>query len=330
VRWQTVAFRLLLAGPLVPAVGLTLLRLLEPQPGVLVRLTSFVPLALPLYVLAFALVLGKLVFPGRESMRPWLAVMVLVLVGTGLHAWWLRPEFTGSRPDPAHGAQKLQVMTMNLFKGAADPATVVRTAALERIDILVLEEITPSTLRKLEQFGLSEAFPYRAGVPQDGAKGTMAFATYRISGAERINTTLGAWSFDVVLPQGMLRMYAVHVRPPFGGARDWRDDLALIRKTAEKDRGLDLIAGDFNATPDHKPFRDLIDLDLRSAAERTNAGWQTTWPDHGEKSFLGIPLPRLIQIDHVLVGRSMTATKTETFSIKGADHRAVVAEVANR
>lgn len=330
MRWHTVLFRLVLAGLLVPAVGLTLLRLLEPEVGVLVRLTSFAPVALPLYFVAFAMVLGKLVFPGTESVRAWTTLMAVVLVGTGLHAWWISPQFIGSRPDPGHGEQKLQVMTMNLFRGAADPSAVVETAALERVDVLVLQEVTPEALRELEEFGLSEAYPYRAGEPQEGVRGTMAFATYRIRAVQRLETEFDSWSFDVVLPRGLLRVYAVHAQPPFGEANGWRADLAVMAKAAEKDRELDLLVGDLNATPDHAEFRKLIDFDLRSAAERSNAGWQPTWPDNGEKTYGWFTMPRLVQIDHVLVGRSMTATSTETFSIKGSDHRALVAEVAFR
>jgi endonuclease/exonuclease/phosphatase (EEP) superfamily protein YafD len=306
------------------------LRLLEPERGLLVRLTSFTPVALLLYFVALALVLGKLVFPSTESVRAWTAVMVVVLVGAGLHAWWISPQFLGSHPDAGDGEPKLQVMTMNLFRGAADPSLVIETAALKRVDILVLEEVTPEALRELEEFGLSEAYPYRAGIPEDGVDGTMAFATYRIRGVDQLDTGFDSWSFDVVLPDGLLRMYAVHARPPYGDAAGWRADLAAIAKAAENDRELDLLVGDLNATPDHAQFRELIDLDLRSAAERANAGWQPTWPDNGKKTYGWFTMPRLVQIDHVLVGRSMTATSSETFSIKGSDHRALVAEVAFR
>lgn len=330
MRWQTALFRLFLAALVGPAVGLTLLRILQPDVGVLVRLTSFVPLALALYGAAFLLVLGKLVFPGRDSVRAWTAVMAVVVVGLVLHGWWISPQFLGSRPDPADDARPVQVMSMNLFRGAADASTVLETAALERVDVLVLEEVTPAALRELEEFGLEEAYPYRAGVPQEGVEGTMAFATHRIRAVEQLKTEFDSWSFDVVLPEGALRVYAVHAQPPYGEANGWRSDLSSIATAAEKDRDLDLIVGDLNATPDHAEFRAFIDLDLRGAAERVNAGWQPTWPDHGEKSFLGIPLPRLVQIDHVLVGRTMTATSSETVSIRGSDHRALIVEVAFR
>jgi endonuclease/exonuclease/phosphatase (EEP) superfamily protein YafD len=330
MRWQTALFRLVLAGLLVPAIGLTLLRILHPELGVLVRLTSFVPLGLLLYAAAFAMALGKVVFPGRESTRAWTGVTAVAVAGLGLHGWWLSPQLLGSSPGPADDARHVQVMTMNLFRGAADPATVLQTAALERVDVLVLEEVTPEALRELEKFGLEEAYPYRVGAPREGVEGTMAFASQRIRGAEKLGTDFDSWSFEVVFPEGPLRMYAVHAQPPLGKADGWRADLSALAEAAEDDRDLDLVIGDFNATPDHSEFRVFDDLDLHSAAERANAGWQPTWPDHGEKTFLGIPLPRLVQIDHVLVGRTMSAISSTTVSIKGSDHQGLIVEVANR
>ena len=132
------------------------------------------------------------------------------------------------------------------------------------------------------------------------------------------------------MPQGLLRLFAVHPRSPLDSAASWADDLEAIIDAAEADRELDLIVGDLNATPDHWPLHDLADLDFHSAAERTNSGWQPTWPDHGFRTFLGIPLPRLVQIDHVLVGRSMAAIATNPAEIEGSDPRAVIAEVAFR
>jgi endonuclease/exonuclease/phosphatase (EEP) superfamily protein YafD len=330
MRWQTALFRLTLVGLVAPAVGLTVLRILQPDAGVLVRLTAFVPVALVLYAPALALVLGKLVFPGTESMRAWTVVMGVIVLGLVLHVWWISPQFTGSHPEPADDSQRLQVMSMNLLRGQAELSTVLETAALEKVDVLVLEELTPEALAELEQFGLRTAYPYRVGTPEDGVAGTMAFATHRIRDEQKLDTGFGSWAFEVVLPDGPLRMYAVHARPPYGDAVGWRTDLATIAQAAEADRGLDLIVGDLNATPDHEEFRAFIDLDFRSAAERVNAGWQPTWPEHGEKSVLGLPLPRIVQIDHVLVGRTMAATSSETVSISDTDHRGLIVEVGFR
>ena len=45
---------------------------------------------------------------------------------------------------------------------------------------------------------------------------------------------------------------------------------------------------------------------------------------------IGLALPPLAQIDHVLVGPSMAAVGMHTVDLPGSDHRGVVAEVARR
>lgn len=331
MRWPTLLLRPVLAGLLLPALGLTVLRVLGPEPGLLVRWTSFAPLAIPLYAAALLLLVAKLVLPGRDSWRPWALVAAVTAAGLGVHLWWISPQFTGSAPEPAADG-RLQVVTMNLLKGAADPAMVVETAAVERADVLVLQEVTPDALRELDRYGLAEAFPYRAGEPREGVVGTMAFAVHRIRAVEKLETGFDSWAMNVVTPQGQLRLYAVHTQPPTAAhEKGWGEDLDILVEAAEEDRELDLLVGDLNATGDHAPFRRLTaDADLRSAAELANSGWQPTWPDHRLHSVLGVALPLVVQIDHVLVGRSMTSTETRAFSVDGSDHRAVVAEVAWR
>ena len=45
---------------------------------------------------------------------------------------------------------------------------------------------------------------------------------------------------------------------------------------------------------------------------------------------LGVPLPRLVHIDHVMVARTLTALTVEHLELPRSDHMAVVAEVALR
>jgi endonuclease/exonuclease/phosphatase (EEP) superfamily protein YafD len=329
--WPTLVFRLLLAGLVATGLVLTLLRLTHPESGLAVRATSFAPLAVPLYLLALGFLVGKLVFPGRDSWQPWAALTVVVAGALALHVMWLVPLFTGNAPEPAAGKQRLQVMSVNLHHGEGDPARVVETAAIERVHILVLQEVTIEELRELDRYGIGEAFPYRAGDPGEGPAGTMVFSSFPLRGAARLDTAFGSWAMTVAAPGGPLRLYAVHPRPPLGDAESWRNDLDSLRKAAEADRDLDLMVGDFNSTADHAEFRAFSDdADLHDAAELANAGWTPTWPDQGFKTVLGFPVPPLVQIDHVLVGRSMTATEVSTFTVEDTDHRGVLVEVAPR
>lgn len=330
MRWPTVVFRVLLAVLLIPAVVLTVLRFLQPDVGVLIRTVSFTPLALPLYFASFLLLLFAVVRRRGGGRRLVTAGVVVSLAGLAVHAFWVAPLWTGSAAEPADDSLTYRVMTLNLLRGHADAAEVIETAAEEGVSVLVLEEMTPEALAELEEFGLAEAFPFRAGEPDDGITGTMAFATHRIRVAERLDTDLGSWSFEVVMPTRSVRMYAVHVRPPWEDAEAWADDLDALADAADGDRELDLIIGDLNATPDHQQLQRFADLDFRSSAERTNAGWQPTWPDNGKRKLWFVPMPRLVQIDHILLGRTMAATQTGSTSIDGTDHRAVIAEVGAR
>jgi endonuclease/exonuclease/phosphatase family metal-dependent hydrolase len=124
---------------------------------------------------------------------------------------------------------------------------------------------------------------------------------------------------------GKYTLFAVHPYAPTDIAK-WRRDHHLIR-TAVVDEQPDLIVGDLNATTDHPQLRALAQAGYRSAAELANEGWQPTWPATGV-SVLGISVPRVVGIDHVLVGPTFAAIDTRTLDIPESDHQALVAEVA--
>jgi len=121
----------------------------------------------------------------------------------------------------------------------------------------------------------------------------------------------------------------VHPQPPSLVADYWRSDQLAVR-TAATEEDVDVVAGDLNATPDHASLVGLAADGFRSAAEVANQGWQPTWPAFGSRRVLGLPLPPVVRIDHVLVGLRVAALGTETVAVDGSDHLAVVAELALR
>ena len=150
----------------------------------------------------------------------------------------------------------------------------------------------------------------------------MVFTRERPEDASPLGTTWDGWELRV----GSLTMLAVHPVSPVD-VSEWREDHVAVREAAVA-ADADLVVGDLNATTDHEPMRRLADEGFRSATELANEGWQPTWPARGRTSLVGIPLPHLVQIDHVLLGPSLAALGTRTLDIPGTDHRAVVAEVA--
>lgn len=308
---------------LAPALLLTGVRLLDVEVGWLVRLESFTPWAIALYAVALAaLLLVVLLRRGRR--RPVLLLAGLVALGLALHAWWFAPMVTGSAPAPAADTEPLTVMSANMRRGEGDGIQLVAAASNERVDVLVVQEITPRLLQEMEAAGLSSLMPYRAGQPGASSVGTMAFAREEITGVERLRTGLGSWAFTVA---GM-RVFGVHPAYPLE-LQSWQRDHAALRE-AVREQEPDLVVGDFNATADHEPMQRLQEAGYRDAAELTNAGWQPTWPTNGGFSVLGVALPTAVAIDHVLVGPRMTALETRTLVIDDADHAALVARVARR
>ena len=76
--------------------------------------------------------------------------------------------------------------------------------------------------------------------------------------------------------------------------------------------------------------RALLRAGTADAAERLNTGWQPTWPANGEFHLLGLPVPTLVQIDHVLVGPRLAALGVRIVWLDGTDHHGVLAELALR
>ncbi|WP_309650379.1 endonuclease/exonuclease/phosphatase family protein [Nocardioides sp.] len=316
---------LLCVGLLLPGVALTVVRLVEPDLARTTQLQAFTPLGLPLY--AAALLLLLLLALRRATRHRLLVVPIAVAVaGLALHAVWFAPLVSGSVPRSATDAPTTGVMTANLLAGAGDATRLVVEASEAGTDVLVVSEVTRGDVAEMEGVGLSDVFPHRLGQAEaaDGFVGaTMVFSREPIELVETLDTT-----FDGMLVRtGDLTFLAVHPAPPTLYA-DWKADHRAILEVAERE-GVDVIAGDLNATLDHAPLRALVDAGYRDAAEITNAGLAATWPVDGGFPLLSL-LPPSVAIDHVLVSEARTVTRTRTVDVPGSDHRAVLATVAPR
>lgn len=309
------------AAALLPAATLTVARIIDPGSSLGVQLEAFTPYALPLYVVAL-LVTGVAAARWAGRRRRLLVGAGLALAGMIAHGWWFAPQVLGGTPEPAAGGESTVVMTSNLLKGEADADELVEAVRSAGADILVANEITPTVLDDMEGAGLDELLPHRVGKPDPDVEGTMVFARGPVELVTMLDTELDSMVVDV---DGQTIM-AVHPSSPLY-IDDWHTDHDAILAAAREYRPR-LIAGDFNATPDHPPLRRLRDAGYRDAAEITNS-WQPTWPANGHFPLLRI-FPPLVPIDHVLVDDSLTVLDTRTVQLDGTDHRPVIAEVAPR
>ena len=105
-------------------------------------------------------------------------------------------------------------MNANLFAGKADAEDVVDAVRREHVDVLVVEEITPDELGRLDAAGLAGLLPNRVGEPDPDVAGTMVFSNEQL-GAPAL---LGRTSHDLKRELGAAyEREVVH-----------RDDLVLL------------------------------------------------------------------------------------------------------
>jgi endonuclease/exonuclease/phosphatase (EEP) superfamily protein YafD len=313
---------------LVPALLVTTARALDLPGGLWVRLVAFTLPATVLYIAAaFLLTLAWLRGRGGLAVR---VLAVVALVGVALHAYWSSGPFVGGSPAEAAGRNRINVMTSNLRFGQGDTARVAGLVASHHVDVLVLEEVTPAAVAGLRSAGLERVLSHHAGRPvAETTAGTMVFSRTRLSHVHLLQTRFQSYSLDVALPgsRATLHLVAAHPGPPTGDISRWHADQAAVRRAAAGLRGPAVIAGDLNATMDHSPLRELAGRGYDDAATAAKSGWQPTWPSAGIVAPLGVAMPSMVAIDHVMA-RGIRPTHTQTFVVDGTDHRALLATLA--
>ncbi|AKU15936.1 hypothetical protein VV02_08835 [Luteipulveratus mongoliensis] len=309
---------------LVGSAVLALLRSTDPGTTRLAELAAFAPVGLPLAlvgVIAVALAL-------RPSFgRAGLAIVVAGALLTCLHGWWLAPLYVASSPSGTGPA--MVVMAQNLEYG--DVSHVQEVAGRLDVDVLCLSDIGPDQLASIRATpALARAYPYSAGVTEEGTGGTIVMSRYPLS-TTWSSTSGRSLTVKVSGPTGPTSVVAVHPYPVYE-TQAWHDDYAEIgtylrRTFGTNPRSPVVIAGDFNASSDNTPFRRIVGIGYRDGAADTNAWYQPTWPAGSKRRTFGIPVPPLVTLDHVLASRALAITNLHTVRVSGADHRAVVATV---
>ena len=226
------------------------------------------------------------------------------------------------RAEAGAGGRPLVVMSANLLVGGADATAVVRLVREHDVDVLSLQELTPDALRRLDAAGVGDLLPGRAvrSDPRWSGIGLLARAPLRAVPPRRGGA---ATQLEAVLsPRDgpALRLVAVHPLPPVSRANTRAWQLALRRLPGPRAGGTPrVLIGDFNATLDHREMRRLLARGYVDAADATGDGLRPTWPTTGRR----LPLT----IDHVLFPAPIRVRRVSLHTVRGSDHRAVIAEL---
>ncbi|MEU9079719.1 MULTISPECIES: endonuclease/exonuclease/phosphatase family protein [unclassified Kitasatospora] len=278
-------------------------------------------LALPMVLLPYA-ALGTLLLLGvLLALRSWWVAAVAGLLAV-VQLCWLAPRFVADGGSVAADAPRLRVATSNAYLGQADAAALVRLVREQRVDVLAVEELRTATAEAMDRAGIADLLPHRRIDGDTALYSRLPLAPVDASAPAAARAQLAA---EVTVGGRQVRLTAVHTYYPLGDARRWGEDFAGLRAAARGAPRTAVFLGDFNATLDHAPMRELLATGLTDTHEELGGGIRPTWPeDNADFPYL----PPVIQIDHVLHGSALTAVSVSEHTVPGADHRAVVAELA--
>lgn len=280
----------------------------------LVALMAFTP---------YAAVAALFVAGVALALRNW-AAAATAGVATLCLALAVLPRAIGDGTVSVADRETLTVLSANIHFGGADPEALVALVDRYRPDLLALQELSPHAARELQRAGLARRLPNAILETRRGAAGSGLYSRLPI------RKLGGEQPFFFRQPRALLRMpdgrrlrvVDVHPLPPGRGKEEvWRETLESLPSAGSGPPWV--LAGDFNATLDLAPFRELLDRGYRDAGAVAGEGLEPTFPAMGFGS-----LPPFITIDHVLADSRLGIVDYAVEDLPGSDHRAVRAELA--
>jgi endonuclease/exonuclease/phosphatase family metal-dependent hydrolase len=297
----------------VPVALWALVRVLGLDGGsLIVPLLAFTP-----YALIAAFFLAGI----AAALSNWTAAAVAGLATLLLGAAVLPRAIGDGTVDPA-GHETIGVVSANIHRGTSDPAALV--ALVERLhpDLLAVQELTPSFVRRFAAAGIGralpnhvlEVFPEMPKLPGVGIYSRLPLRRFGPHDNHRVSAA-------VRLPDGrLIRVTDVHPHTPKPGhIGEWRASLEAMPSAG---RGTPrVLLGDFNATLDQAELRVVVDRGYRDAGDVAGKGLEPTFPRRNI-------LPPLITIDHVLADERLGIVEYGVAEQPGSDHRAIHAVLA--
>lgn len=259
-----------------------------------------------------AIAAGLLAF-GRSRVGAGVAITVTILLA-GIQI----PQFLVD--DHGASGPEITVLTVNVAHGEADAQAIVDRVRDSDADILAVQELTQDEVDDLTAAGVDDLLPYSFTAALPVADGTGLWSRTPLTDG----TKLSDFGFvpvqaNTVIDGVALTVVSFHAMSPATPRHtvQWDKDLAHMRRLMDSYPSTVLVAGDFNATGDHRQFRDLASTGFRDAAESAGAGLFRTFP-------ASRPLARL---DHVVTSDTVDALEVVPVSIPDSDHLAVSARL---
>lgn len=297
------------AAGLAVAVGLLAAGRLAP---VWLRLDIFNNFIPHLLILAGACAVGLLV--PRARIATAVAISLIGVIGIGL--WPHYVSRAGPAPiDAADGERIIRVMSFNTRWQNGDWRAVADEIVRHNPDIVALVEFGRSKAPLLE--ALEAVYPHRTDCIDKPQCELAILSKFAFAETESRSRWRGPPLVKVTYGDdlGNLTVVGVHmIRPPFFAGQ--LQQMTVLGDLLAEEGGVQIVMGDFNATPPSEMLKRLIERSGLELASRL-----PSWPAH-----LGLPQ---IAIDHILVSPGLRSLgRVRIGSAAGSDHYPLIAEIA--
>lgn len=277
-------------------------------------------------------------------------VALLMTLCLCLQVWWQLPFFAGSPSAPGTAPSAVstadtarhantpvvntsasntadayaRVMTVNVFKGQADPKTIVDLVRNQHVEVLTMQETTADFVEKLDRAGIGSYLPYSQISSSDGVYGNGIWSASALTSPvdDEINSSASFMPAGTVAFNGgrtPVRFVSVHTTSPKPGEWSaWNRSIAELGRTRSRTGVRYVLMGDFNATTDHAVFRSLLANRFRDATRSAGHGFTFTWPANRPG------IPAFAGIDHMVIDTGISADRMQAVHVPGSDHKALL------
>ena len=238
---------------------------------------------------------------------------------------------------PARSPRALRLLTYNVNYANPDLPGALEAIAHADADVILLQEVTAEWQHALvEQFGAR--YPHRVFRlhPTRVAGGLAVLSTVPIEAEELLPCPERGWfpAERVVLrtPWGRVQVLHVHLRPAVDGGswlRGYMTTPPLRKREIEaywrklRHELPTVVAGDFNEAPTGSALAYLARHGMARVAAAGPATWRYTTHVGGRTTDL-----LRLDLDHVLVDRTLRAHDARVLDAGTSDHRPVVVTIA--
>ena len=254
-------------------------------------------------------------------LRHW-RIAAVAAMGLVLNAWPMYGTLFGSATPPAAGGRAVRVVAFNVNVRNTNLAGIASYLDSLSPDVVVLEEVTTSSVEKL--LPLLPRLTHHFIAVDEGVRGVLILSRWPLIAPQlvtRAGVMYGARA-DVDLGDRQFRLYGLHLNWPvvMPAERERNAQLGALRRELTECQGACVAVGDFNVTPWSSHFRDVVKGGtVRDCA--VGRGWLPTWNS-------GLPSVLRIRIDQCLASGAMSVAGVSVGKSAGSDHFATINDLS--